>query len=93
MIDAVAITVNGSAYNGVESNSNSLDRSVCSSLGGDEVASCSANEDFSTSVADPDEQVLLEKLQHANRFVPYQLILSICQSCSLKKIATSGTEL
>jgi len=66
--DTVAVTVNGSAYNG-ESNSNSLDRSVCSSLGADEVASCSANEDFSASVADPDEQALLEKLQHANRFV------------------------
>jgi len=73
LTDSVAVTVNGSAYNG-ESNSlsNSLDRSLCSSLGGDEVASCSANEDFSASVADPDEQALLEKLQHANRFVLYQ---------------------
>jgi len=67
---AVAVTVNGSAFNG-ESNSlsNSLDRSLCSSLGADDVASCSANDDFSSCVADPDEQALLEKLQHANRCV------------------------
>jgi len=62
--DSVAVMINDSVCNN-ESNSpsNSLDRSLCSSLGGDEVASCSANED----VADPDDQALLEKLQHANR--------------------------
>jgi len=68
MSDTITVTVNGLAYNG-DSKSNSLDRSICSSLGADEMASSSANEEFSTSVADPDEQALLEKLQHANRFV------------------------
>jgi len=69
--DTVVVTVNGSAHH-VESNSpsNSLDRSLCSSLGADEMlASCISRDDYSTSVADPDEQALLEKLQHANRFV------------------------
>ena len=70
--DHGAVNVNASTFNG-ESNSpsNSLDRSVCSSLGADEMASCSANDDFSTPAADPDEQALLEKLQHANRLVMY----------------------
>jgi len=65
IIDTVTVTVNGES----NSLSNSLDRSVCSSLGADEVASCSANDDFPASVADPDERALLEKLQHANRLV------------------------
>ena len=68
---ASSVIVDGPAYNG-ESNSpsNSLDRSLCGSLlSTDEVASCAAAEDFSASVADPDEQALLEKLNHANRFV------------------------
>jgi len=70
MADTIAVTVNGLVCNG-ESNSpsNSLDRSLCSSLGADDAVSCSANEDFSSSVIDPDEQALLEKLQTANRCV------------------------
>lgn len=66
--DTVSVTVRGSASN---SPSNSLDRSLCGSLGTDEVASYAGGDDYSTSVADPDpdEQALLEKLQHANRFV------------------------
>jgi len=66
--DVVSVTVSGSASN---SPSNSLDRSICGSLGTDEVASCAGGDDCSTSGADPDEQALLEKLQHANRFVPH----------------------
>jgi len=62
--DPVSITVNGSPSN---SPSNSLDRSLCGSLGTDELACCA---DYSSaSVVDPDEQALLEKLQHANRLV------------------------
>jgi len=64
--DTVLVTVNGSASN---SPSNSLDRSLCGSLGTDEVASCAGGDDYSVPVADPDERALLEKLQHANRFV------------------------
>jgi len=64
--DVVSVTVSGSASN---SPSNSLDRSICGSLGTDEVASCAGGDDCSTSGADADDQALLEKLQHANRFV------------------------
>ena len=70
--DTVSLTINGSPYNREsKSLSNSLDRSLCSSLGADELGSCSTNEDYSASATDPDEQALLEKLQHANRFVKH----------------------
>jgi len=69
MSDAVSVTVSGS------SPSNSLDRSLCGSLGADDVASCAAGEECSTSAADADERALLEKLQHANRCVVHLIKL------------------
>jgi len=62
--DVVSVVVNDSESHSL---SNSLDRSICSSLAADDLLSCSVNDEFSTCAPDADERALLEKLQHANR--------------------------